>query len=520
MQCVIPTQISSRKLALFLAAFIQALFGGLTLVFKDEIFQKILESQLVVREGTEAFRAWKETPIPVYTKFWFYSILNPEDFLENHAKPILIEKGPYVFREKEEKVGLVWNLNHTVSYQRRKFWWFEPEMSVGPLSDTVMTLNLPLVGAAEASRENYFMQWGLADIFATMEAKLFINKTVGELLFDGYEDELIAIGDAYAEEEEVSVPLDKFAWFYQRNGTTWSDGNLIMHTGEDDISLLGRIDKWNYETTTSAFPGECGKVQGSADGLFAPGTLIMENEFKIWSTDTCRTLNFERSGSDSVHGIYADKFQLSRTVFANKTECSDNSCYNNNLPSGVQNVTQCKMKSPAFVSRPHFYNADRFYVDQFQYGIKPDAERHESHFLIEPKSSIPLEVSMKLQLNILLDANPGIDYIFKDLQRVFYPVLWFESEAKLPESMAGQLSLLVNLPVIMDACGIAGIVLGLFTMLFVIYCTVRNSSAQKKPGLATCEYAKVSLKEAGDGQGVYVPPIIKTHLRNMSISRM
>ena len=73
------------------------------------------------------------------------------------------------FREKEEKVDIVWNTNSTVSYRRRKLYWFEPEMSVGPLTDTVMTLNLPLVASADSARNNFFMQWGLSDIFQTME---------------------------------------------------------------------------------------------------------------------------------------------------------------------------------------------------------------------------------------------------------------------------------------------------------------------------------------------------------------
>ena len=223
-----------------------------------------------------------------------------------------------------------------------------------------------------------------------------------------------------------------------------------------------------------------------------------------------------RAGGERVHGIPADKFQLADTVFANATECADNSCYNNNLPSGVQNVTQCKMKSPAFLSRPHFYNADPFYADQFQYGINPDPSRHESHFLIEPKSSIPLEVSIRLQLNILLEPNEGIEHIFADLPRVFYPVLWFESEAVLPESMSSQLALLVNLPFIMQTTGAIGICIGLFTMALVIFFTMRSSPVEKnKPTVASCEYAKVAIKET-EGQTVYVSPIIKSQIRSLS----
>ena len=39
-----------------------------------------------------------ETPIPVYTKFYFFDMLNPSDLFHNHEKPILEERGPYVFR--------------------------------------------------------------------------------------------------------------------------------------------------------------------------------------------------------------------------------------------------------------------------------------------------------------------------------------------------------------------------------------------------------------------------------------
>ena len=50
------------------------------------------------------------------------------------------------------------------------------------------------------------------------------------------------------------------------------------------------------------------------------------------------------------------------------------------------------MKSPAFLSRPHFYLADNYYKDQFQIGMHPHPENHESFFLIEPHTSIPLQV--------------------------------------------------------------------------------------------------------------------------------
>ena len=110
-------------------------------------------------------------------------------------------------------------------------------------------------------------------------------------------------------------------------------------------------------------------------------------------------------------------------------------------------MTQCKVKSPAFVSRPHFHLADPFYAEQFQFGVHPDPNLHESSFWLEPQSSIPIKVEMRLQLNILLQSVPGMEYLFKDLQQVMFPVMWFDSVAAVPEEMAGSLRLLISLPV-------------------------------------------------------------------------
>ena len=113
------------------------------------------------------------------------------------------------------------------------------------------------------------------------------------------------------------------------------------------------------------------------------------------------------------------------------------------------------MESPTFVSRPHFHLADPFYKEQFQFGIKSDEAVHESSFWIEPKSSIPVKVEMRLQLNILLRKVEGIEYLFKNLPEVMFPVFWFDSVGSLPESMAGSINMLVMLPTIMKVRNIS-----------------------------------------------------------------
>ena len=152
------------------------------------------------------------------------------------------------------------------------------------------------------------------------------------------------------------------------------------------------------------------------------------------------------------------------------------------------------MKSPAFVSRPHFLHADHSYLQQFQYGINPDHTKHDSSFWLEPKSSIPVKVNMRLQLNILLRKVEGIEYLFKNLQEVMYPVFWFEvcntlllypiklvflqSISELPEHMAGPLKMLIMLPNIFTGCGAFSLVSSSLVLFLLIVFTNKENKME------------------------------------------
>ena len=114
---------------------------------------------------------------------------------------------------------MVWHEDGTISYNRRKVWHYEPSMSVGPLTDSVVSLNLPMVTAVNYARQSFMMEFGLSDMLATIEAKLFLNRTVGELLFDGYDDPILEIGASF-DNEERTLPIDKFGWFYKVSFTS------------------------------------------------------------------------------------------------------------------------------------------------------------------------------------------------------------------------------------------------------------------------------------------------------------
>ena len=53
---------------------------------------------MTVQEGTPAFSAFLENPVPVTTKFYFFDMTNPRYMFHNQEKPVLQERGPYTFR--------------------------------------------------------------------------------------------------------------------------------------------------------------------------------------------------------------------------------------------------------------------------------------------------------------------------------------------------------------------------------------------------------------------------------------
>lgn len=60
-----------------------------------------------------------------------------------------------------------------------------------------------------------------------------------------------------------------------------------MKTGAGGLDSLGNIDRWNYNSTTTAYPGPCGKVKGSSGELWPINTAAKQHA-EIFVTDICR----------------------------------------------------------------------------------------------------------------------------------------------------------------------------------------------------------------------------------------
>ena len=59
-----------------------------------------------VAEGTLSYNLWKNTPVPMKISFNLFELVNPEEYTKKGAKPVVRERGPYVYNEYHLKQNL------------------------------------------------------------------------------------------------------------------------------------------------------------------------------------------------------------------------------------------------------------------------------------------------------------------------------------------------------------------------------------------------------------------------------
>lgn len=452
--------------------------------FLPVIFHHILQKEMPLTPTSKAFEVWNDTSTlpPMYLRIRFFNWTNPQELRIKGTKPILEEVGPYVFREIRQKVNVTFHPeNNTVSYFYRRWWYFVPELTNGSLSDPIMQLDTVAISAKHKVRHrDEIMQSTLSFLLASSSVNTM--KTVGELLFDGYDDTLIKLGRLATMGEDIP-PFDKFGWFYMRNGSTMFDGHFNMDTGAADIGQFGVLKKWNNKDTTGFFRSPCNIVEGSAGEFWPP--YRRKDEIVLFSGDLCRPLTYEYTESTLHNGLEGYRYLLSEKTLGNNTkrrypheqakffepttttedffeaehssEVTDSpdedpdvvnigNCYCNGkcTPVGLLNVSSCRYGAPVFVSLPHFHRADPSLRERVV-GMNPDEENHDFSITLEPTTGIPLKVSARLQVNVLLEPSKTVS-LYKEMPTIYFPVFWFTLDVEATDKFVDDLKTLLSVP--------------------------------------------------------------------------
>ncbi|GIY40901.1 scavenger receptor class B member 1 [Caerostris darwini] len=418
------------------------IMGLLSYLIFPRILRWQVEENLILSPEAEPYEYWKVIPVPIYARFYFFNVTNTEDIIEKKAKPHVQELGPYTFRETREKVNITWHSNGTVSYLQIKRWFYEPSLTNGSLDDLVTNVNVPLATAVNQgvrSGDPFFIS-GIDSILKFTNSRLYVTKSIRNLLFDGYEEEILNT----AKDIGIEVPYDKFGWFYRKNNS--DDGEYTIFTGKSDVDKYGYVDLWKGSNVLSGRHPPCNQIQGTAGDMWPPFRNDKRQKLSLFVADVCSTLQLSYLSEIEVNEIESYRYWLDETALDNGKYKEENSCLcaDSCMPPGALDIETCQFGTPAVISFPHFLYADQHYHDKID-GLKPDPEQHVFIIDLEPKLGIPVNVNARLQINVAIPNCDEIENLELPSEKIYYPIFWFSESASINLETAEKLKFVTKM---------------------------------------------------------------------------
>ncbi|XP_043505023.1 protein peste-like isoform X2 [Polistes fuscatus] len=408
-------------------------------IHKDYVLRHI-----ILTNNSKNFKFWSDTSkLPsTHLDFYFFNWTNPDELTKPGNKPNLVQVGPYSFIEISQKVNITFHSNNgTVSYFQRRFWYFDEKHSNGTLEDKVSLLNATVVlDGRIVQMQPYFLK--TVSYHVSKRPNLCIIKSVGDLLI-GYE------------ELPYLKHFHEFLYLSKRNGTVDTD-NFNVATGEKNISQLGLLKKWNYQNTSSYFEKICNQIEGSI-GDFWPPNLI-DYEIKLFMPELCRALIYEFDKTTDYMGIEGFKYTLGDRTLKNDR----NICYLLKVPKGFNFKNLIEICQPKNMIEQCYCAEPR--ISNQIVGMSPNEEEHSFYIILEPYTGIPLEITKRLQINLLLHRSPDILF-FSNVSTIYFPIFWYSKKIKLPKELTSELQVLISFNSLILKSFIIIIVIGI-----LIYC--------------------------------------------------
>ncbi|XP_053225202.1 scavenger receptor class B member 1 isoform X2 [Podarcis raffonei] len=491
----------ARCCSAFRAAVGLAIAGLLCLgsgVFLVVSLPAILEEQVVKNVRLDpsgmAFNLWKDLPVPFFFSVYLFEVLNPKEVLQG-GKPVVTQRGPYVYREHREKTNITFHDNDTISFLEYRSFYFRPELSVGLESDYVVIPNI-LVSAAAVMLEDMpaGAQMLVSATFAAFGQGAFVNRTVGEILW-GYDEPLI---DFLNSIKPGLLPFKgKFGLFAEFNNS--NTGLFTVYTGMKNISRVHMIDSWNGLKEVSYWNSDqCNMINGTSGQIWPP-FMTPSSPVELYSPDACRSIKLNYSRSGDFKGIPTLRYVAPKNLFDNGTDYPPNEGFCPCRQSGIQNVSSCRLNAPVFMSHPHFLNADPELLETVD-GLHPNEEKHGLFVDLHSLTGIPMNCSIKLQLNLFMKRVPGI-WQTGSIKTVVLPLIWFSESGEIEGDVFTMYrTFMVTIPAVLNYAQYILVALGGLLLVTATLLGLRSKTLKDGPTeMRTQSATKFSNPGSGPG---------------------
>ncbi|ROT78711.1 putative scavenger receptor class B member 1 isoform X2 [Penaeus vannamei] len=463
-----------------------ALWCAATVIFMlagyDRVVHSVAVDQMVLKQGSQKYEAWVDTPVPVYYKVFVFNLTNPEQFMAG-GRPRVQERGPYVYLLKESKEEVKFHKNGSVTYRTRPLYFFQRDMSAGSEDDVIISVNIPFVNAADAVKDQGFLRMVIQIAKKIHGFETLRKLTVGELLW-GYKSRVI---DWARTLQELPYPHQLFGLLVGFNDSMQEP--YTMHTGKGDAAKMNQIIAWNGRERLDFWSGErCNEIRGTDANGFAPG-VSKQDTLYIFNGQLCRAIPLVYNDTVIQSGIAAFRFVPPDDVFSYGKANPHNNCYCSGggcPPAGILDMKPCYWGASVGFSFPHFYKADPK-LRHIVRGLRPDETKHRTEFDIYPDLGVPLRVKLRMQMNVMLDRSQALERARHF--DVVLPIFWFEVGVdSLPGEVVGLLKLAQNLPPVVKTTSVT--LCTALTLIFLMlllaqtvaaWCGWGSSGTSKRP---------------------------------------
>lgn len=411
-------------------------------------YDLIFKLKVIFSPGGETFELWRKPPVDLYLRVWLFNVTNKEAFMAGKEKLRVQETGPYVYRELLEHTNVTFNDNGTLTMIPRHPLVWVPELSAGKEDDVLVLPNIALLSIADVVKDMSFIsRMGINLLAGQTNSEGLVPITAREFMF-GYKNPLVTIGNTFM---PSWIKFDKLGLIDRMYDF---DGDIAtVYTGETDVRKAGLIDTYRRLPRLPHWQGQhCSRVREASDATKFPSLIQPNDTIYFYRKSVCRAMPTRFTGEvKTLQGIRAYRFSFIDNSLDNGEVVPENKCFCRNgkcLPAGLIDVHDCYYGFPIGVSYPHFYQGDPALVEAVE-GSFPDKQKHESHFYIEPRSGIPLDVMVRFQINMALGDLRGTPRAAK-FSNMVLPMLWTEFRmSSLPEDLNNRFILYLNvLPVV------------------------------------------------------------------------
>ncbi|XP_014479621.1 PREDICTED: lysosome membrane protein 2-like [Dinoponera quadriceps] len=418
-------------------------FGVFYIFWCTNNLHDYVQSQLLLRNGTEAMFMWQHPPVDVKTKIYVFNYTNVDDFLHYRADKLHVEEvGPYIYLQKKKRVNVTAGKNNdTLVFQEEKFYEW-----VGGRSedDVIVAPNVPLLSSVAFVQDwNFAAHVGLTMMSTSLKKRPFIHERAGGFIW-GYDDNFFNMVKPFVQQ---ITSVEKFGILAMTNGTDKS--RITINTGTRDITKLGMIEQLDGMSSSYIWGDKrCDKIEGTDGTIFPPNLLENNDTVYIYFKDMCRTVPFKFDGHVTKHSVPTLRYKPSRDMFAythekNKCFCRQKGFSRVCPHNGTFDLSAC-IKLPMVASFPHFLDADQSltkYID----GLHPREEDHVTFLDVYPNIAAPIAGWTRFQVNVKVRKVRTVPLLGRLPDGLILPILWLETgidEADLPQNIMSLLYML------------------------------------------------------------------------------